>query len=182
MLDGHVARVGRGPRLERRAGAPAPRVCEIGKLCYSRFYIVGADRSISARMSDGTILIARRRSEGCSRAAPLRASTCKVRSSATARAPRPSAASTSLLRRAPRMKAVVHSASAARRRDDDRGDRPASSVHPRIIVPSAASRPRTSARRARGVGRVDPPDRQVLGHAGDDAHGSVTMGTNLLDA
>jgi len=32
-------------------------ICEIGKLCYSRFYIVGADGNISARMSDGTILI-----------------------------------------------------------------------------------------------------------------------------
>lgn len=32
-------------------------ICEIGKLCYGRFYIVGADGNISARMSDGTILI-----------------------------------------------------------------------------------------------------------------------------
>lgn len=32
-------------------------ICEIGKLCYSRFYIVGADGNISARMSDGTVLI-----------------------------------------------------------------------------------------------------------------------------
>jgi L-fuculose-phosphate aldolase len=32
-------------------------ICEIGKLCYSRNYIVGADGNISARMSDGTILI-----------------------------------------------------------------------------------------------------------------------------
>ncbi len=32
-------------------------ICEIGKLCYSRFYIVGADGNISARMADGTILI-----------------------------------------------------------------------------------------------------------------------------
>jgi L-fuculose-phosphate aldolase len=32
-------------------------ICEIGKLCYSRFYIVGADGNISARMSDGSILI-----------------------------------------------------------------------------------------------------------------------------
>ncbi|MCC6408256.1 MAG: class II aldolase/adducin family protein [Planctomycetes bacterium] len=32
-------------------------ICEIGKLCYSRFYIVGADGNISARLADGTILI-----------------------------------------------------------------------------------------------------------------------------
>ncbi len=32
-------------------------ICEIGKLAYSRNYIVGADGNISARMSDGTILI-----------------------------------------------------------------------------------------------------------------------------
>ena len=32
-------------------------ICEIGKLCYSRNYIVGADGNISARMADGTILI-----------------------------------------------------------------------------------------------------------------------------
>jgi ribulose-5-phosphate 4-epimerase/fuculose-1-phosphate aldolase len=32
-------------------------ICEIGKLCYSRNYIVGADGNISVRMSDGTILI-----------------------------------------------------------------------------------------------------------------------------
>lgn len=32
-------------------------ICEIGKLCYSRFYIVGADGNISARLNDGTILI-----------------------------------------------------------------------------------------------------------------------------
>jgi L-fuculose-phosphate aldolase len=32
-------------------------ICEIGKLCYSRFYIVGADGNISARMNDGTVLI-----------------------------------------------------------------------------------------------------------------------------
>ncbi len=32
-------------------------ICEIGKLCYQRNYIVGADGNISARMSDGTILI-----------------------------------------------------------------------------------------------------------------------------
>lgn len=32
-------------------------ICEIGKLCYSRFYIVGADGNISARLNDGTVLI-----------------------------------------------------------------------------------------------------------------------------
>jgi len=32
-------------------------LCEIGKLCYSRGYIVGADGNLSARLSDGTILI-----------------------------------------------------------------------------------------------------------------------------
>lgn len=32
-------------------------LCEIGKLCYARNYIVGADGNLSARMSDGTILI-----------------------------------------------------------------------------------------------------------------------------
>ena len=32
-------------------------ICELGKLCYQRFYIVGADGNISARLSDGTILI-----------------------------------------------------------------------------------------------------------------------------
>lgn len=32
-------------------------ICEIGKLCYQRFYIVGADGNISARLADGTILI-----------------------------------------------------------------------------------------------------------------------------
>jgi L-fuculose-phosphate aldolase len=32
-------------------------ICEIGKLCYQRFYIVGADGNISARLSDGTLLI-----------------------------------------------------------------------------------------------------------------------------
>jgi len=32
-------------------------ICEIGRLCYQRFFIVGADGNISARMSDGTILI-----------------------------------------------------------------------------------------------------------------------------
>jgi len=32
-------------------------ICEIGKLAYSRGYIVGADGNLSARMSDGTILI-----------------------------------------------------------------------------------------------------------------------------
>ena len=32
-------------------------LCEIGKLCYARNYIVGADGNLSARMSDGTILV-----------------------------------------------------------------------------------------------------------------------------
>jgi L-fuculose-phosphate aldolase len=32
-------------------------ICEIGKLCYSKSFIVGADGNISARMSDDTILI-----------------------------------------------------------------------------------------------------------------------------
>lgn len=32
-------------------------LCRIGQLCYQRFYIVGADGNISARLSDGTILI-----------------------------------------------------------------------------------------------------------------------------
>src|SRR5678809_1245829 len=32
-------------------------ICEIGKLCYAKGYIVGADGNLSARMSDGTILI-----------------------------------------------------------------------------------------------------------------------------
>jgi L-fuculose-phosphate aldolase len=32
-------------------------ICEIGRLCYQRFYIVGGDGNISARMSDGSILI-----------------------------------------------------------------------------------------------------------------------------
>ncbi|MBK8178207.1 MAG: class II aldolase/adducin family protein [Planctomycetes bacterium] len=32
-------------------------LCEIGKLCYSRGYIVGADGNLSARLADGTILI-----------------------------------------------------------------------------------------------------------------------------
>lgn len=32
-------------------------ICEIGKLCYSKNFIVGADGNISARMNDGTILI-----------------------------------------------------------------------------------------------------------------------------
>ena len=32
-------------------------ICRIGELCYQRFYIVGADGNISARMSDGTLLI-----------------------------------------------------------------------------------------------------------------------------
>ena len=32
-------------------------ICEIGRLCYSRNYIVGADGNISGRLADGTILI-----------------------------------------------------------------------------------------------------------------------------
>lgn len=32
-------------------------LCEIGKLCYQRNYIVGADGNLSAKLSDGTILI-----------------------------------------------------------------------------------------------------------------------------
>lgn len=32
-------------------------LCEVGKLCYQRNFIVGADGNLSARMSDGTILI-----------------------------------------------------------------------------------------------------------------------------
>ena len=32
-------------------------ICRIGELCYQRSYIVGADGNISARVSDGTILI-----------------------------------------------------------------------------------------------------------------------------
>ena len=32
-------------------------ICRIGELCYQRFFIVGADGNISARMSDGTLLI-----------------------------------------------------------------------------------------------------------------------------
>jgi L-fuculose-phosphate aldolase len=32
-------------------------ICEIGKLCYSKNYIVGADGNLSARMADGTVLI-----------------------------------------------------------------------------------------------------------------------------
>ena len=52
------------------AGDPAPTpepvteearlrraICEIGRVCYERKLIVGADGNISARMSDGTILI-----------------------------------------------------------------------------------------------------------------------------
>ncbi len=32
-------------------------ICEIGRLCYERFYVVGGDGNISTRMSDDTILI-----------------------------------------------------------------------------------------------------------------------------
>ena len=32
-------------------------LCEIGKLCYQRNYIVGADGNLSAKLADGTILI-----------------------------------------------------------------------------------------------------------------------------
>jgi L-fuculose-phosphate aldolase len=32
-------------------------ICEIGKLCYSKGFIVGADGNISTRLSDGTIII-----------------------------------------------------------------------------------------------------------------------------
>ena len=32
-------------------------ICRLGALCYQRFYIVGADGNLSARLSDGTILI-----------------------------------------------------------------------------------------------------------------------------
>jgi L-fuculose-phosphate aldolase len=32
-------------------------ICEIGKLCYARNYIVAADGNISARLSDGTIIV-----------------------------------------------------------------------------------------------------------------------------
>jgi L-fuculose-phosphate aldolase len=32
-------------------------ICEIGKLCYGKGFIVGADGNISARLADGTILI-----------------------------------------------------------------------------------------------------------------------------
>ena len=32
-------------------------ICRVGALCYQRFYIVGADGNISARLSDGSILI-----------------------------------------------------------------------------------------------------------------------------
>ena len=32
-------------------------ICEIGKLAYSKGYIVGADGNFSARMADGTVLI-----------------------------------------------------------------------------------------------------------------------------
>ena len=32
-------------------------ICEIGRLCYARNYIVGADGNLSARLADGTVLI-----------------------------------------------------------------------------------------------------------------------------
>jgi L-fuculose-phosphate aldolase len=32
-------------------------ICEVGKLCYSKSFIVGGDGNISARMSDGSLLI-----------------------------------------------------------------------------------------------------------------------------
>jgi L-fuculose-phosphate aldolase len=32
-------------------------ICELGKLCYARNYIVGADGNLSARLGDGTVLI-----------------------------------------------------------------------------------------------------------------------------
>ncbi len=32
-------------------------ICQVGRLCYERGYVVGADGNISARMSDGTILV-----------------------------------------------------------------------------------------------------------------------------
>ncbi|MBL8863255.1 MAG: class II aldolase/adducin family protein [Planctomycetes bacterium] len=32
-------------------------ICEIGRLCYQRNYIVGADGNISARLADGTLII-----------------------------------------------------------------------------------------------------------------------------
>jgi L-fuculose-phosphate aldolase len=32
-------------------------ICEIGRLCYARNYIVGADGNLSARMADGSVLI-----------------------------------------------------------------------------------------------------------------------------
>jgi L-fuculose-phosphate aldolase len=52
----HEGEPARGPWSEeedrlRRA------LCRIGALCYQRNYIVGADGNLSARMSDGTILI-----------------------------------------------------------------------------------------------------------------------------
>lgn len=54
-MDAHAKAVdGRWGEEEARLRAG---ICRIGALCYQRFYIVGADGNISARLSDGTILI-----------------------------------------------------------------------------------------------------------------------------
>ena len=45
------------PRWSEEEARLRAAICRVGKLSYDRNYIVGADGNISARMSDGTILI-----------------------------------------------------------------------------------------------------------------------------
>ena len=52
-VDELVSEHGWSPEEARLRNA----ICEIGKLCYAKGFIVGADGNLSARLADGTILI-----------------------------------------------------------------------------------------------------------------------------
>ncbi len=45
------------PRWSHEEARLRNGLCEMGKLCYSKGYIVGADGNLSAQLSDGTVLI-----------------------------------------------------------------------------------------------------------------------------
>jgi L-fuculose-phosphate aldolase len=160
-------------------------LCEMGKLCYSRNYIVGADGNLSARMSDGTILIT---PAGAMKGflEPQHIARIDMRGEVVDGGPRASTERgihLTVYEERPEMKAVVHAHPPHAVAMSIAGIDLQAPFIPEIIVtiggiPTAKfATPGTPelAESIRAIVRCS--DTLVMTH-----HGSVTIGTNLLDA
>jgi L-fuculose-phosphate aldolase len=160
-------------------------ICEIGKLCYSKSFIVGADGNISARMSDGTILIT---PAGAMKGflQPEHIAHIDMRGEPVDDGPRASserAIHTVVYEERPEMRAMVHAHPPHAVAMTIAGIDLQTPLIPEIIVTIGGIPTAPFAT----PGTMELPDsiREIV-RCSDTVimqnHGSVTMGTNLLDA